>query len=268
MLVLSSWVAHGHVGLSAATPMLQTLGHSVTGLPTTILSNHPGWAQTAAAPVTPHQLQQMADALDANGWLAPMHSLQTGYLPTAAHVRFACDLVERLPKARIVVDPVLGDDPDGLYMPQDTAEALRDALLPRAQVLTPNRFELKWLTGKPADTLDQTRAAAESLLDRVDEVLVTSPPIDPFETGILRVNGGGATLFRTAHYAGIPHGTGDAFAALIAAGLTPGATLGHLHALARESRGAQHLHIAESAAQWTVAGPIQPTEPPWPLTSS
>ena len=49
ILILSSWVAHGHVGLSAAAPALQALGHEVTQLPTTVLSNHPGWPHVARA---------------------------------------------------------------------------------------------------------------------------------------------------------------------------------------------------------------------------
>ena len=45
----------------------------------------------------------------------------------------------------------------------------------------------------------------------------------------------------------IPHGVGDVFAALIAAGLPIGQALGHLETLARASQGKQHLDIIGSA---------------------
>jgi pyridoxine kinase len=51
----------------------------------------------------------------------------------------------------VVLDPVLGSYEKGLYVPVETARRIRDALLPRAQVVTPNRFEAEVL-------LDLTRA--------------------------------------------------------------------------------------------------------------
>ncbi|MGC9419866.1 MAG: bifunctional hydroxymethylpyrimidine kinase/phosphomethylpyrimidine kinase, partial [Rhodovulum sp.] len=151
IVMLSSWVAHGHVGLSAAAPAVQALGHGVTQLPTTILSNHPGWPRVAGAPLPAPQIAAMIEALAGNGWLAGVDAVLTGYLPTPAHVDLAAGLIERLRtgdvRPRVVVDPVLGDDPDGRYIAADAARALRDRLVPLADILTPNRFELGWLTG-------------------------------------------------------------------------------------------------------------------------
>ncbi|MFD2857427.1 bifunctional hydroxymethylpyrimidine kinase/phosphomethylpyrimidine kinase [Seohaeicola zhoushanensis] len=155
ILMLSSWVARGHVGLSAGAPVLQILGHEVTQLPTVLLSNHPGFAQTSGRPVATDQLAGMIDALDANGWLASQDALLTGYLPTPEHVALACHLIARLRRhgrPRVIVDPVLGDHPKGLYLPGAVADDLRDRLAPQADTLTPNAFELGWLTGLPTDT--------------------------------------------------------------------------------------------------------------------
>lgn len=256
VLILSSWVAHGHVGLSAAVPALQALGHTVTQLPTVILSNHPGWPQVSGARVPPEQLRGMIEALAANGWLAAQDTLLTGYLPSAAHVALACDLADRMGgQARIVVDPVLGDAPKGLYLDRDAAEALRADLVPRADVLTPNLFELGWLTGHQVTTVAEAVAAARML--RPAEVLVTSPPFDTDTTGILRVTHDAAQRYIVPRHDGVPHGVGDVFAALIAGGLDVAAALGHLSALIGESLNAPHLRIAESAPLWTLAAPIQ-----------
>jgi pyridoxine kinase len=151
ILIMSSWTSVGHVGLSAATPVLQALGHEVTQLPTIILSNHPGWPRFAGQPVAPEELAGMIDAIDANGWLDGHEAFLTGYLPSAAHVALACDLVGRLRRLEsaptVVLDPILGDEPKGLYVPEDAAIAVRDKL---ACILTPDRFELGWLTGRSA----------------------------------------------------------------------------------------------------------------------
>jgi pyridoxine kinase len=173
---------------------------------------------------------------------------------------FAARLIDRLveasPRPRIVVDPVLGDLPKGLYIAPEAAGAIRDALLPRADVLTPNLFELSWLAGRPVETPEAACDAARQLGPAA--VFVTSPPWTLHKPVSSRCRGT-STLYRTDHLGGettVPHGVGDVFAALVTAGLPAGAALGHLRALIGESLGAPHLRIAEAAAVWRAAKPI------------
>jgi pyridoxine kinase len=264
ILVLSSWVSFGHVGMSAAVPVLQALGHDVTQLPTTVLSNHRAWPLTAGGPVPPEQLTAMSDAIEANGWLADHDAFLAGYLPSPEQVGVACDLVERLrhlrPRIRVVVDPVLGDDPIGLYLDEATAGALRERLVPLADILTPNRFELGWLTGLPVDTLERCRTAGRELMagQRKQTVFVTSPPLGSGETGVLVIAPAGDRLYQVPRLPGVPHGTGDVFSALIASGLDVSGALGHLKALIEASAGSAHLEIVGSLERWRGAGPIKP----------
>jgi pyridoxine kinase len=224
-----------------------------------VLSNHPAWPASAGLQVPPERIGAMIDAIDANGWLDGHDAFLAGYLPSAAHVAMACETADRLRRLpsppRIVVDPILGDD-GRLYVAEEAAAAVRDQLVPRADVLTPNRFELGWLTGGPVQTLAEVRATAEALAAGSGEVLVTSAPMSATDTGVLAVGPAGAVLYRHPRVEGVPHGVGDVFAALIAAGLTAGAALGHLQALAEASRGASHLGIVGAAAGWTGAGPV------------
>lgn len=263
ILILSSQVAAGHVGLSAAAPVLQALGHEVTGLPTTVLSNHPGFGATAGQPVPPAQLARMVDALDANGWLLNHDALLVGYLPTPYHVDLAARLIDRLregaPALHIVVDPILGDWPGGLYLPRAVAEEVRGTLLPRADTITPNCFELAWLAGREIASLPEALEAARAL-GRLGPrtVHVTSPPLGPERTGVLSVTAGTQRLHSAPRLAGMLHGTGDVFAALTAGGLPAGQALGHLQALIAASIGAPHLRIAQSASDWTRAAPLPP----------
>ena len=277
VLALSSQVALGHVGLSAAVPVLQALGRGVTALPTILLSNHPGWPNVAGRAVAVDELQAMIDALEANGWLDDHDTLLTGYLPSAGHVALAARLIDRMrgrvPGLRVIVDPVLGDAPKGLYLDRGAAATLRDELAPRADVLTPNLFELGWLTGRtgpdgkagemmgetgtdPRDAQGQTLAAARTFGCRV---IVTSAPAGPGRTGCLDVAGAtdpAPRLLTTPLQQGVPHGVGDAFSALIAAGCEPPAALGHLQALIMSSLGTGHLRIAETAPAWLRAPPV------------
>ena len=256
VLIMSSWTSVGHVGLSAATPVLQALGHHVTQLPTIILSNHRGWRHVAGRPIPAREILEMVDAIDANGWLDGHDTFLAGYMPSAEHVAVACKIADRLRRRptvpRVVVDPILGDDPKGLYVDRDVADAVRDTLVPRADVLTPNTFELGWLTGRPTGTLRETHDAATALAGGAPDrdVLVTSPPLPADETGILALDRHGETLFRTPRLDDVPNGAGDVFSALIAAGLPVGAALGHLQALIEASAGAGHLDIVGSAERW------------------
>ena len=262
VLIMSSWTATGDVGLAIAAPVLQALGHAATQLPTVILSNHPGWPHRAGGPVAPEQLAAMIDAIDANGWLHGHDAFLAGYLPTVEHVALARNLIGRLrrrvPAPTIVVDPILGDDPGGLYVGEAAARAIRDALVPLADIVTPNRFELAWLTGLPVTTLEEAETAARQLTRPAGaSVLVTSPPVTDDATGAVSVDPeGGATLFRTARIPAAPHGVGDAFSAMIAAGLPTGTALGHLWALIEASAGADRLAVG--ADRWTTAPPVRP----------
>ena len=116
--------------------------------------------------------------MEANGWLADTAAVISGYLPSPAHVAEARSAVERVrranPGALYLCDPVFGDEPEGLYLSEATASAIRDELLPLASLATPNRFELAWLAGLPVGDPLEARQAAWAL--GVPSVLATSIP--------------------------------------------------------------------------------------------
>lgn len=220
ILAISSQVARGHVGLSAIVPALQALGHEVIALPTVLLSNHPGHAHAAGERVAPALLGRMLDALEANGWLRGIDALITGYLPSVEHVAFAQEAVERVRRqspVRYVCDPVLGDDPKGLYIGRDAAEAIRAHLVPRALFVTPNRFELSFIGGidvrSPEDAL---RAIRKGGLHHF--VLAKSlPGTSPNElVNLIAFEGVECYRAIVPRRLGVPNGTGDLMSALVA----------------------------------------------------
>ena len=126
ILAISSQVVRGAVGLSISVPAMQRLGHEVIALPTILLSSHPGYPRVAKISISPQSVSENLRALDENGWLTGVDGVLTGYLPSVAHVGVALDGINRIrehnPAALVVCDPILGDDPKGLYI--DAAAAV------------------------------------------------------------------------------------------------------------------------------------------------
>lgn len=261
ILAISSLVARGHIGLSIITPLLQAFGHDVTALPTVILSNHPGHPRVAGERIAPAMLQAMLDTLDGNGWLDEVDAVLTGYLPTADHVSFASRTVDRLRASGnhklFLCDPVLGDDPKGLYLDAAAAEAIRSELLPRADIATPNRFELEWLTGRSVNDRQSACLAARHLGPRC--VVATSIPAAHESLDTIAVSEDGAFAVRVPMRTGVPNGTGDGLAALFLSAtieqedvtIRLDRSVGAMQALIEASLGRRELDLVGARARWT-----------------
>ncbi|PLP56762.1 pyridoxal kinase [Mesorhizobium loti] len=177
VIVVSSHVARGSVGNRAAVFALETLGFPVWAVPTVILPWHPGHGRaTRIVPPAEQFAALMADLARAP-WLGEVGAVLSGYLGEASQADAIAELVgavkARNPGALYVCDPVMGDS-GGLYVPEATAAALRDRLMPLADIATPNRYELAWMAGADLPDLKSTTAAA---LDAGPAtMLVTSAP--------------------------------------------------------------------------------------------
>lgn len=224
IVALSSLVARGHVGLRALTPALESFGHDVIALPTVVLSNHAAYPQVARTLISPDVLDAMSQAVEANGWLEGVDGIITGYLPSGAHVSVAEALVRRIraanPAALYICDPVLGDEPKGLYIPEETALQIKQCLLPIADVATPNAFELSWLTERPVSGLHDAKTAAQGLGPPM--VLATSVPAEGDRIATLLHDATGTVFTSVARRPKVPYGTGDLLAGLFTGELASG----------------------------------------------
>ena len=261
ILAISSQVARGHIGLSAAVFALQRLGHEVWPLPTVLLSNHPGHAKVAGTRIEPDVLTAMVEALADNGWLAEIDAVLTGYLPSTEHVQVATNTIIRLrawgKKPLVLVDPVIGDDPKGLYIDVTAARAIRDTLLPLADITTPNRFELAWLSGMTVTDTASAVTAASKL--GVAGVLATSIPAAASESlANLLWSHSSSHQISVPRLGKVPHGTGDLLAALylghhlhgaLPAQALAGAVAG-VRAAIEASAGAGELQLAAAPHIW------------------
>ncbi|WP_373505019.1 pyridoxal kinase [Aestuariivirga sp.] len=210
ILSISSQVAWGPVGNTAAVPALQARGHEVIAVPTIMLSNHPGHGTPAGFRTQPEDISRILDALDGFGILAGCDAVFTGYFASPEQVEAAAIVLERMTSARpslyVLVDPVMGDE-GGLYVPQPVAEAIRDRLVPLATCITPNRFELAWLSGHSVSDEDSAIAAARAI--GTPEVLATSIPHYTDQIATLLVTVETYHIATSLKLAAVANGTGD-----------------------------------------------------------
>ncbi|WP_092665260.1 MULTISPECIES: pyridoxal kinase PdxY [unclassified Rhizobium] len=260
VIVISSHVIRGSVGNRAAVFALETLGYPVWAMPTVVLPWHPGHGPSTRLTFPESDFDKAIDDLIRAPWLGEVKAVLTGYFGNAAQPRAVARLIEALrrnnPDLIYVCDPVMGDL-GGLYIPQPTAEAIRDELLPLATIATPNRYELAWLSGAPLDDNNAIMEAAIAL--GPPRMLVTSAvPMMTGSTGNLYLTGNHALLAEHRLIDHAPNGLGDLLSAVFLARVMSGmdeekalqtTTASVFEVLARSvKRGANELTLEMDAA--------------------
>ncbi|MDF1600579.1 pyridoxal kinase PdxY [Mesorhizobium sp. YIM 152430] len=263
ILVISSHVVRGTVGNRAAVFALETLGHPVWAVPTVTLPWHPGHGPATRIVPSADAFAAMLADLERAAWLGEVGGILTGYLGGAEQAASIARLIAAVkvknPEALYVCDPVIGDS-GGLYVPPATAEAIRDHLLPLADIATPNRAELDWLAGRAGGTAEEIAAAARDLPPPA--MLVTSAPAGEGRIGNLWVERDTALLASHDLVARPPNGLGDLTAALLLArrldGKSAREAIRHVTAAVYEilsnasARGADELMLETDAASLTA----------------
>lgn len=260
VIVISSHVVRGSVGNRAAVFALETLGHQVWALPTIVLPWHPGHGRSTRLTFAEADFEAAINDLIRAPWIGEVKAVLSGYFGNAAQARSVAKLVaslrEKNPELLYVCDPVMGDL-GGLYVPEATAEAIRDHLIPLASLATPNRYELAWLSGAALDDNSAVMEAALAL--GPSRMLVTSAvPMMTGSTGNLYLSGKHALLAEHRVVENPPNGLGDLLAALFLSRLLSGmedekalqlATASVFEVLARAvKRGSSELMLASDAS--------------------
>lgn len=271
ILSIQSSVAYGHVGNSAATFPLMRLGVEVWPVLTVHFSNHTGYGSWRGPLLAAADIADVVQGIDERGVLGRADAVLSGYQgaeDVGAEILKAVALVkERNPKAIYCCDPVLGDVDRGVYVRPGIPEFMRDQVVPAAQVVTPNHFELDLLTGTTSTTLAEVLQAAHQLRSSGPEVvLVTSTvladgPQD--EITMLAVTSGGAWQVSTPKLDRNFTGSGDLTAALFLAnllqGVEPGEAMGRtadaVYSLLKATTEAGSPELLLAAAQSELIDP-------------
>lgn len=230
VLSVQSRVAYGHVGNAAAVFPLQCLGVEAWALDTVAFSNHTGHRKWRGDVVAPETVATLFEGIAELGVLASIDAVLSGYIGTAQTGAVLLDIVGRVkeanPRAVFCCDPVIGDTDTGSYVREGVAEFFRDAALPLADIVTPNRFELEYLTGLAVGDLREAAEAAAALRARGPKtVLLTSLSLVPEHLTMLASGEEGAWAIETPRLPVELNGCGDVTAALFLGHLLQGASL-------------------------------------------
>ena len=230
VLSVQSRVAYGHVGNAASVFPLQRLGIEAWALDTVAFSNHTGHGKWRGSAVAAAEIAVLFEGIAALGVLPQIDAVLSGYLGSAATGPVLLDIVERVrranPKALFCCDPVIGDIDTGPYVTDGIAEFFRDEALKLADIATPNRFELEYLTGAAIAGVSDAADAAATLRARGPGiVLLTSLDADPDCLTMMAVGPDGAWAVETPRLPVTLNGCGDVTAALFLAHLLRGADL-------------------------------------------
>ncbi len=229
ILSIQSHVAYGHVGNSAAVFTLQRMGVEMWPVHTVQFSNHTGYSSWQGRVFDAHMIREVVDGIAQRNVLAECDGVLSGYVGSAeigAAILDAVSTVKRAnPAARYCCDPVTGDVGRGVFVRERVPEFMKTKAVAAADIVTPNQFELDYLSGRESKTLAQARDALKALHDLGPRAILGTSlhtretPEDAID--LLGSDETGCFRLRTPRLLLAVNGAGDAIAALFFAHYLP-----------------------------------------------
>lgn len=222
LLSIQSHVAYGHVGNAAAVFPLQRIGVEVWPVHTVQFSNHTGYGAWRGNVFDASLIREVMQGIEERGALPRCDGVLSGYMGSAETGEAILDAVDRVkaanPAARYCCDPVIGDVGRGVFVRPGIPEFMRERAVPAADVVTPNQFELDFLSGLTSRTIDETVKACGAIHAMGPAcVLVTSLHVEDTpedEVDLFASGPDGRFRARTPLLDISVNGAGDAVAAL------------------------------------------------------
>lgn len=276
ILSIQSEVVYGHVGHQASRFILERMGHPVWAAPTVVFSNHLAHKTVTGRVLPAAEVRELIDGVRKLGVLGKANAVLTGYLGAPETATLVAEVVAEVkalnPRAIYVCDPVIGDQ-GAMYVKPELAQALSEILVPIADVLLPNVYELGHLTGLPVQSRAQAVEALHALAKRSKARAIIGTgipdPAHPDELAVLalaRTSAGDAgtiAMAVTKRHPLFASGTGDAFAALFTArymrdhdlkAAIDAAVAGMSHIVGETARTeSDELKIIETQGKWAAA---------------
>jgi pyridoxine kinase len=222
ILSIQSHVAYGHVGNSAAVFPMQRLGHEVWPIHTVQFSNHTGYGAWRGEVLPTSIIDECVEGTAERGVLASCDGILSGYMGSAETGEAILRAITRVKAANrhalYCCDPVIGDAGRGVFVRDGIPELIASRVMPAADIMTPNHFELEFLSGSRIAGVDEARVKLARLHQRGPKViLVTSLHLEDTPTDAIDVaasESGSAWRVRTPRLDVSPNGAGDCIAAL------------------------------------------------------
>lgn len=233
ILSIQSHVAFGYVGNRAAVFPLQRLGHDVIAINTVQFSNHTGYGDWTGDVFSADHIVNILEGLEKRGALAQVDGLLTGYLGDPAIGEMIVRTLDRLPRSVTwLCDPVMGDVGRGFFVRPGIPEFFKMQAVPKAKIITPNQFELDYLSGTTIKTLDDARNACREVHEAGPETILLTSLIHnetkDDEIQMLASSRSGEQYLVTTPRLPLdpaPNGAGDCTAALLLAHMLSGEKL-------------------------------------------
>jgi pyridoxine kinase len=230
ILSIQSLVAYGYAGNSAAVFPLQRLGKVVWPVITVHFSNHTGYGDWKGPLLTAQDVADVITGIEDRGVLGECEAVLSGYQGAEDVGAVVLDAVAKVkaanPDAIYCCDPVMGDVGRGLFVRPGIPELMRERVVPAADLVTPNHFELDFLAGTESHTLEELLAAAHAVRRTgpatvlVTSVITDDTPDDALDMVVVGADGAWRTRFpRLPHN---PQGAGDLTAAVFLANVLDG----------------------------------------------
>jgi pyridoxine kinase len=167
ILSIQSHVVYGYAGNTAAVFPLQRLGREVWAVNTVEFSNHTGYGAWRGKVLEVSLAEELVAGIEDRGVLGNCEAVLSGYMGDAGVGHAVIGAVQKVkavsPKAIYCCDPVMGDVGRGFYVHEDIPAMFKNEVIPRADITTPNQFELEALTGLDTSTLVNARKALDQL---------------------------------------------------------------------------------------------------------
>lgn len=271
VLSIQSLVAYGHAGNSAALFPLQRLGIEVWPVITVHFSNHTGYGDWRGPLLSADDIADVVRGVEDRDALKTCDAVLSGYQGAEDVGAVILDTVAKVkshnPAAFYCCDPVMGDAGRGFFVRPGIPEFMRDRVVPAADVITPNHFELDYLAGAETHTLGHLLSAVDKVrASGPDTVLVTSVLLEETPTDSLdmvAVSAKGAWSVRTPRLPVNPPGAGDLTTAVFLANLLNGhdlvtalaRTTSSVFAVVEATAASGHRELRIVASQDAIADP-------------
>ncbi|MCG8452302.1 MAG: pyridoxal kinase PdxY [Spirochaetales bacterium] len=272
VISIQSHVVYGHAGNSSAVFPLQRMGFETWPIHTVQFSNHTqypeGWKGRAFGA---EDIRDLIDGIQGIGKLKDCSAVVTGYQGSADQCSAVLDAVTAVktanPQALYVCDPVMGAPDKGCIVAPGIAERLVKDVMPQADVIVPNQFELSQFTQMEINSLEDAVQACQKAREKGPNIVLVKHlhSLSKDQFSMMLSTHEGCFLVQRPHlpFTREPVGMGDLISALFTAGLLQGRSpqdaFAHCNAAAyavlKETAAQKEWELQTVAAQESLVNP-------------